>query len=450
MMKIVILGAGKTGSFAAATLSQEGHDVTIVDKNATLLEKLNREFDLSTRCALIPSLQLFEDLLETRPDLLLAVTGEDETNLVSCTIAKNLGFPKTVALVHSREFINHTHLDFGRLFFVDYFLAAELLAAQDLFKILIHTDDVAVEHFAHGAIEMRTITIPERWDKGHIPLKALPFPEEFIIGLLRRRLSDGEQILFPHGDDHLLPGDEITAVGEADVMNHLHELFQIPQHPIRSVILVGGSSVAFHLAYFLTQQRISIRIIERDLTRCEELADLLPTATILHRDGADSNFLQRERVQEADALVSCTASDATNLLIASLAKEAGCKKVIALATDPTLRPILERLHIIPALSARLNVANRLLSIINEKSILSVASVCHDKAKIVEIKIPAHSRAVGIPLADLSARLPKDLLVAVIENQGRVMIGRGNRILCPGDTVIALCAPRHLPHLQSLF
>lgn len=447
-MNIVILGAGKTGSYVASTLSQEEHNVILIDQDPKALEQASRECDVATLQGSAPSWKLFEDLIERKPDLFFAATGDDETNLVACTIAKTLGFPKTVARVKAREYLNHSKLDFSRLFYVDYFIGPEVLAAQDICKMLVHSGDLAVEHFAHGAIQMRTIQIPELWDRGGTPICKLALPPDLIAGLIRRKLADGETILIPHGGDYIMPGDQVTVVGEAKVMHRLHDIFHAPESPIRSVVLVGGTAVAVHLTHFLTQQKIAVRIIEKSTERCEELAELLPQATILNRDGRDPQLLKSEHVQDADAVVCCTHHDETNFLMASLAKELGCPLAIAQITDGQLQPILEKVGVLPALSPRVNVANRILSILDEETTLSVASLSCDAAKIIELKVAPSSKVVGIPLADLD--LPKGLLIAVIQSQGRVMIGRGNRVLCPEDIVIAICHPIQIPKLQQLF
>ncbi len=447
-MNVVILGAGKIGSYVASTLSQEEHNVILIDKDEKALERVGRESDVATIHATAPSWKLFEDLMEHKPDLFFAATGSDETNLVSCSIAKNLGMPKTIARVQAREYLNHVRFDFGRLFFVDYFIGPEVLAAQDLCKILVHSGDLAVEHFAHGAIQMRTIQIPEKWDKGGVSISKLNLPDDLIAGLIRRRTSAEETVLVPHGHDHILPGDQLTVVGEAKVMHRLHEIFHSPETRTRTVILVGGSALAVHLTHYLCQQKIHVRIIEKNEARCEELASLLPHATIINRDGRDPQLLRSERVQDADAFVSCTHFDETNLMIAALAKEVGCPKSIAQITNGQILPILEKVGVLPALSPRVNVANRILSILDEETTLSVASLSCDAAKIIEMRVSPTSKVVGIPISDLD--LPKGMLIAVIERQGRVMIGRGNRVLCPEDIVIAICHPIQIPKLQQLF
>lgn len=447
-MYIVILGAGTTGSYAASVLSKEEHDVVLIDKDAKALEKAARENDIATILAPAPCWKSLEDLLENHPDLFFAATGDDETNLVACSIAKNLRIPRTIARIKSRDYLHHDLLDFNRLFCVDHFIGAEILSAQDLFHVLSHAGDIAGDHFAHGAIQMRTVTIPDIWEHGGTQICDLHLPESLIAGLIRRRLIDGEKIIFPRGNDHILPGDEVTLLGEAKLMHRLHEVFHFPAFQVRSVVLVGGSAIAEHLAHFLAHQKVAVRIIEICEKRCEELARKLPDATIINRDGSDPQLLRSEQIQDADALVSCTHQDSLNFLISALSSELGCKKNIALITDASLSPILKKIGVLPALSAQVNVANRLLAIIHEKAILSVSSLCQDEAKIVELKIPASSKLIGIPLADL--KLPKDLLIAVIENRGQVMIGKGNRILSPDDTIIAICPPHQIPQLPSYF
>jgi trk system potassium uptake protein TrkA len=447
-MNIVILGAGKTGSYAASILSKNGHSVTIVDQNAKTLQKIGSESDISTMHAPLSRVSFFETLFEKKPDLLFAATGNDETNLVSCAIAKNLGFPKTAALIHSSEYLFHENLDMGKLFYVDHFLASDLLAARDLFKILIHAGDLAIESFFHDTIQMRTIEIPSHWDKEHTLIKNLTLPEELIIGLIRRKTEEGEEQIFPHGDDQILSGDLISLVGETKNMTCAHEIFSVPEPKVKSVIIIGGSEVVQHLARFLIEQRIHVRIIERDLARCEKFADNLPEATIINRDGTDLGLLLSENVKNADALVSCTDKDSTNLLIAGLAKEAGCPRPIALISDPSIGILLERLGIIPAFSARLNTAQRLLSIVSEKNILSLTPTREEGPKIVELRIPPNSKAIGIPLSDLA--LPKDLLVAIVGNKNRTMIARGDTVLSPNDTIVVICNPRHLAKLHDLF
>ncbi len=455
-MNIVILGAGEIGSYLAQVLAQEQHSVTLIDKDPIILEKVSEKTDVATLLGYGSRWKILDALIENEPDLFIAMTGDDETNLVSCAIAKNLGYPKTVSRVKEIGFLARSRLDFGRLFYVDHFIGAEVLAANDILKSITNPEDLAIENFAHGAIQMRTIIVPERWKKTDVPLNALDLPEEMIIGLIKRKKKDPtsdkfiEKIIFPHGADHIEIGDEITVFGETKFMQDIHNFFKIAQKKAKSVVIVGGSAVGVRLAHILELRNIHVKIIEQDENRCKEITDLLPKSTIINEDGKNLDFFASEQVSDVDAFITCTNRDEENFLIASIGKYIGCKKVISLISNTSFASILKSLDIKYAVSERVNIANRILSIIHEEKIISIASLCDNKAKVLEIKVSEDCELVGIPLSELSAKLPKNLIICAIENRGRVMIGKGNRIISPGDTLILNTSPEILPGLQDLF
>jgi trk system potassium uptake protein len=450
-MHIVILGAGELGCHLAKALANEEFSVTVIDKDPKKLEALSKEADIATLIAPGTKWKALSDLIEHNPSFFIALTGNDESNLVSCTIAKNLGFPQTIARVKEIGFLSRSRLDFGRLFFVDHFIGTEVITAHDILKSLLNHEDLAVENFAHGTIQMRTFLIPESWPHGKTFLKDLDLPKEIIISLIRRKNPSGkDQIIFPHGEDRLLPKDEVTIIGESQTMYQIHTFFASAEKPIKSVIIVGGTPVALRLAFILEKLDIHVKIIERDLDRCQELADLLPESTILHHDGQDQNFLHSEGVQNAGAFIACTNEDESNLLLALLGKKCGCSKVLALISDVNLAPVLRDLDITVSISEKVNLTNRILSLVHGKKIISIASLCENQAKVLEMKVSAESELVGIPLSDISSRLPKDLLIAAIENRGRIMIGKGTRILSPNDTIIVITSAERVHELSDLF
>jgi len=453
-MNIVILGAGSIGSYLATTLSQEEHNVIVIDHNPKALEKLAQNADVATRLGSGTDWQLLEDLCELNPHLFIALSSNDETNLVACSIAKNLGYPKTVARIRQSNFLNHSRLDLSRLFFVDHFIGTELIVAQDIFKCLINPGNTAVENFAHGAVQMRTVVIPDHFRFTNKKISELDLHQNLLIGLIRRKISalntEKEAMIFPRGNDILLSGDEITLIGETKVMLQLNALFGTSQKQIQSVVLAGGSSIALHTSKILQEQGIEVKVIEKDEETCQLMAQQLPHTTILNQDPTDLNFLISEKISHADAFVACTPSNETNILSAALAKQAGCEEVIALVSDTSYAPLLRRLGIFYTVSERVSITNRIHSIVHADSVLSIASLYENQAKILEIKVSSGSPIVGIPISDLAAHLPQDFLIALIENRGRIMIAKGNNILAPGDTVIVICNPKHVQELEKIF
>lgn len=457
-MNIVIIGAGDIGFAIAELLSTEDHDVILVDRKRSALERADQYLDVATRLGSGSDWQLLEELSDPRPEMLVALTDDDETNLVCCTIAKELGYRTTIARVRNAIYLNRTRIDFGRVFSVDHFVSPDLLVAQDIYKYVISLASMTMEMFAYRAVQMRTLIIPQKWKHGDKSLAELTLPEGVMVGLIRReveskrRHSTGshEELIFPHGMDHLLPGDEVTFLGQTESMQEVHSYFGIPQPQIKAATIVGGSLMGSNLAKIMQERDIDVRLIDRDYDRCCELAEELPRCSILHHDGTDLKFLLSEKIGKDEILIGCTHRDETNILVAMLGRKAGCERVIASISDTAYTPLLKDLGITHAVSARTSTANSILSIARAKSVISTYSMYDNRVKIIEMKVSLDSRVVGIPLSELGPYLPKDFLIAVIQNRGRVVVAKGETTLSPGDTVIAITTPARASELQKIF
>lgn len=452
MLNVVIAGVGEVGRHIASVLSELGHNIILIDTNEKKLEQAAADIDVAFREGSGTDWQLLDDLLEFSPHFFLATTNDDETNLVACSIAKQLGYPRTIARVRDNRFLNRMRLDFARLFHVDHFISPEMIVANDILKYMLSPGTLAVEMFAHGAVQLRTISVPETWPRSVVPLRDLRIPEGMIIALIRRQGAADEEpkVIFPHGQDVILPNDEVTIIGETEVFKKASEYFGIPHRMIDNVVIAGGSLTSLNLAKLLEYRGVNIRIIEKDYDKCCWLADHLPKCSIIHRDASDLEFLRSEKIGSTDLLVVCTGNDELNVLIALLGKELGCKDVVVLLTNASYGPMLDKLGINFTASPRLSAANHIVSLLLSGSVSSLVSLYENAAEIMEINVSSNSNIVGIPLAELGPHLPKDFLIAVIQNRGHVMIANGNRIISPGDTVIVLTNPKHVHELEKLF
>lgn len=449
-MNIVILGAGSIGSYLAKILSQEEHNVVVIDHDPKALETLARSADIAVRLGSGTNWRLLEELTEFSPDLFIAMSNDDETNLVACSIAKNLGYLKTIARIRQSAFLDHARLDFEKLFYVNHILCTEVIVAHDLFKCIINPGNLAVENFAHGAVQMRTVVIPDNYDKIGRPLSQVNLSNHLLIGLIKRKIAgEKESIIFPRGQDLLLPGDEATLIGETKVMHHLHEVFGVPKKTVNSVVLVGASGVSIHLCYLLKEQGISVKVIDQDEQKCQKFAKLFPSLTILNHDGTDFEFLKEERIENCDVFVACTHSHETNILAAALAKQAGCEEVVSLVSETSFAPLLKGLGISYTLSEQASIARQIHSILHDGAVVSVASLYDNQAKIMEVKISSDSEIVGSPISDLSSSLPQNFLIAMIENRSGVTIPKGNNVLTPGDTAIVICSPESIQDVEKM-
>jgi trk system potassium uptake protein len=454
-MNIIIVGAGEIGSYVAFILSQQQHNITIIDNDKKKLDEISWQMDVGTRYGSGTDWQLLDDLLELSPHLFIALTKDDETNLVACSIAKHLGYPRTIARVKDARYFNRTRLDFSGIFAIDYLICPEYLVAHDIFKIVMSPDSLAIESFAHGAVQMRTLAIPNKWKSNDKPLKELHLPQGVMIGLIRRKIEgaenlNGNQVLFPHGDDCIFPGDEVTFIGETDVIYKIPSFFGITHRPIQSAAIAGGSLIARHLAKLLENRSIDIRIMEKDYDKCCLLAEQLPHCRILNHEAADMNFLISEKIDHSDVWIACTRNDETNLLTALLAKEIGCGDVIVMLSNLSYSHVANNLGLKHIVSPRVSAANHILSQLLPGKATSLVSLYDNQAEIIEINVSLESKIVGIPLSDLGPLLPKDFLIAMIQNRGRIMIAHGDRIISPGDTVVVITNPKHVEELEKIF
>lgn len=457
-MNIVIVGAGGVGRHIASVLSEEKHDVILIDSDAKKLEQASWNIDVAIRKGSGTDWQLLDDLLDLFPDFLIAVTDSDEVNLAACTIAKHLGYPRTIARVRDNRFLNRARLDFAHIFEVDYFIGPELLVANDILKYMVSPGSLAVENFAHGAVQLRTLAIPPKWRKGDIPLMDLSLPPGIIAGLIRREVQDGQheggktvkKVIFPHGKDCIKAGDEVTFIGETETITELRNFIGVQHRQIKSVVIVGGTLIALNLARLLEKRNIDVRLIEKDYDRCAYLAEQLPNCTIMNHPGTDRDFLLAEKVGSAEVFVACTLSDETNLVAAMLGKDVGCDDAVVVLSNPSYFPLAAQLGINHTVSPRVSAANHILSQIHSGMITSLVSFYENQAEIMEINVSMESKVVGIPLSELGPLLPEDFLIAMIQNRGRIMVANGNRIISPGDTVIVISHPKHVPELEKIF
>lgn len=457
-MNIVIVGAGELGKYIATLLSKEEHNVILIDRDPLKIASIAQTLDVAVRCGNETDWQLLDELFELSPNVLIAVTDDDETNLVACSIAKNLGYPCTIARIHNSNYLNRDRLDFGRIFSVDYFIGPELLVANEILKYLMSNGSLMVEHFAHGAVQLRTLLIPEKWQKSDVPLRELKLPPGIIVGLIERETKEKlggiftrkREVIFPHGSDFLSPGDEVTLIGETTAIGEIHHHFGISPKPIESVVVLGGTSTAVNLAKSLEARNIAVTILEKDSARCNYLSEALPRCVVINQDGTDIEFLRAEKIGEHDTFVACTSSDETNLLSALLGKEAGCERAVVSLTNTSYAPIAAELGINHTVSPKICAANHILAQLFSGTVRSLVSLYDNQAEILELNVSMDSSIVGIPLSELGPLLPSDFLIAMIQNRGRIMIANGNRIISGGDTVIVITHPKHVTELERIF
>lgn len=444
-MDILIVGMGKLGFKLAETLAGSEHNITVVDLDEQALARAVNRLDVLPVTGNGAQLELLEKLGVSRKDLVIAVTSNDETNVLTSLTAKQLGCPRVAARVRNPEYAGQIEF-FREKLGIDFITNPELDTANDVARYLLRGYTSHVESFAGGRVglfEVPAEAVPEVVGKA---LADAPGFEGVLVGALYRK---GE-VIIPSGATIVEEDDVLYLIGRREVVTTLiREHSSLGhRHDAKKVMILGGGRVAFYLARRLLANGLSVKIIEQDEERCNYLAAQLPGALVIWGDGTDLELLQDENLAEMDALVSFTGHDEENLMLALLGKQHGVGKVVAKVSRSNFVPIIEQLGIDRAVSPVLISAGELVRFIQGGQIASLSLMFGGQAEVMEIVVPPAAPVVGKPLFE--ARIPPGVIIGAVVRAGQVYIPKGDFSIQGQDRVIAFCLHQQLPALNKLF
>ena len=433
-MRAVIIGAGKIGYNIAETLSNEGHDVYVIEKDEERKQIVEENLDVQVMMGNGADSRLLESIDIEGADLLIAVTENDELNMMACMLAGQYGVKKTVARVRKPEYDRNNKLASNPALNIDLMINPERVAAAEIAKIISVPEAVDVNYYAKGKITLLELLIESDNSSIGYALKDLRGKHQFLVAAIYR---DGNLII-PRGDDKILQGDRVFLIGRTDQMREVEKVLGFQRRTIRSVMLMGGSRGAFYLAQLLEKRGLEVKIIEKDYKHCKYLAGQLDEAIILNGDGSDIDLLQDEGVQDTDLFVALTEDDKLNILVSLMAKRLGAKKIIAQVRRSDYMPLIEAVGIDIAISPRLLTAEAVLRFVRNSEFLSISVLEKGSAEVYEIIVNAHmKRLINKPIKDLG--FPKGILIGALFRNNDAVIPSGNDVLMPGDRIIIFAA-----------
>ena len=433
-MKAIIIGAGKIGFNIAQTLSQEGHDVYVVEKDEDRQQVVAENLDVQAVLGNGADSALLESIDIEDADLLVAVTESDELNLLACMLAGQYGVEKTVARVRKPEYDHNNKLMQNPALNVDLVINPERVAAAEIAKIITVPEAVDVNYYAEGKIMLLELLI--EYDNPVIgkALKDIHGEYHFLVAAILR----GDDLIIPRGDDLILEEDRVFIIGRTDQMREIEKYLGFQRRTVHSVMMLGGSRVAFYLAQLLEKRGLEVKIIEKDYKHCKVLAGELDEAIILNGDGSDIDLLQDEGVQDTDMFIALTEDDRLNILVSLMAKRLGAKKTIAQVRRSDYLPLIEAVGIDIAISPRLLTAEAVLRFVRNSEFLSINVLEQGSAEVYEIILTEQmKRMIHQPIRTLG--LPKGILIGALFRNNDAIIPSGNDILEPGDRIIIFAA-----------
>lgn len=444
-MNIIIIGMGKLGYKLAETLADEQNNITVVDQNEAALTRVTSRLDVLAVKGNGAQLKLLEDLDMQQTDLVVAVTSSDETNVLICLLAKQLGCKRVVARVRSPEYANQLdflqkHLD------LDFITNPEFDTAVDVARYILRGYTAHVESFAEGKVGLFEVSLQALPQLVGQTLKEIDLFEQILVAALYR---DG-QVIIPSGSTSLQEEDVLHLIGRRETVTSFIRERSLAgdRHVTKRVMILGGSRSCLYLAQRLLAHGLSVKVVEQNEERCNYLAENLQGALVICGDCTDLELLQDEGLAEMDALVSLTGNDEENLMLSLLGKQQGVAKVVAKVSRSNFVPIIEQLGIDRAVNPVLISAGEISRFIQGGQIASLSLLFGGQAEVLEIIVPDDAPIIGHSLAQ--AQIPQGVIIGSIVRAGKVIIPNGSSTIEANDRVIAFCLHSEIAELNKLF
>ncbi|WP_127147170.1 Trk system potassium transporter TrkA [Veillonella sp. VA139] len=442
-MKIVVVGAGKVGYSLAQRLAQDQHDVYVIEKNGDRIKNLENSLDVNLVQGNGSSISLLQEIGIADMGMLIAVTDSDEVNMLACMLGKAAGIPKTIARVRDNEYDSGTNASIRERLGIDLFINPEMVTAQEIYKVLKTPAALDVEDFASGAVRLVEFKIRNNLNVTGIPLRKLELPPNvLVVGIMR-----GGEMIIPHGESTLEYLDNVFFLGAKESIDQVEVWLNEVSRPTQRVVIIGAGLIGRNLTLLLEADGYDVKVIEKDLDRCEQLAALVSRSIVIHGDGTDIDLLQAEEISDNDVIICLTDDDKLNLLVALLAKHLGVPKTFVRVGRLEYITLMEQVGIDVVFSPRLLTSGQILRLIREgENLINIFTFEGSKAEAIEISITNRSNLMNQYLKDL--KFPGKSLVGAVVRDNRTIVPKGDTQLVEGDHIVIFTLPEYVNKLLT--
>jgi len=451
-VKVIICGAGQVGFNIARHLSDQRNDVTVIDRSAKLIRKIQESLDCQALEGFASDPELLEQAGAMDAEMLIAVTLSDEVNMIACQVAHTLfKVPTKIARVRNQAYLRAAYSDLftrGSLP-IDLVISPEVEVAKAIFRRLETPGAFDMIGFADGRIRVVGAFLEEACPVLGAPLRHLTelFPDLQMRVLGVRR---GERIFIPTGDDHFEAGDAVYfSVPEERLIRAMDALGH-EETQARRLIIVGGGNVGLTLATMLEDRanQINVKLIERDEERAAKVADRLRSTVVLAGDALDTEILLEANAGEAETIVAVANDDEVNILSSLLAKRQGASRTIALLNNPIYSPLVGALGLDVVVDPRETTVSRILEHVRRGRIRAVHSLWGGAVEVLEAEVMETSSLVGKPVT--GGKLPRGVRVGAVFRDGQVFAPDHAAVFQADDRVVMLATAAAVRKVEQLF
>ncbi len=449
-MKIVIIGLGRTGTTILKNLSGEGHTISIIDENKNKIESLIERYDVQGVVGNGASSDIQKEAGVKGADVAIFLTHSDELNVFACLVAKKLGAKQTVARVRNPEYRRQI-LEMKDELGISMIVNPEQDTATEIFNLISLPEIAQVDRFAKGRVLLVEI----------VAEKGCALVGETLISIAKKintrvlicAVQRGEEVIIPSGNFIIREGDRIHFTSEARHLRNFLSEIKIVKLPLKNIMIVGGSKIAYYLADELSKNKYNIKLIESDKHTAESLAETLPRVTVINGNGTQHDLLIEEGIEAMDAFVALTYIDEENMVVSMFANKMNVRKTITQIKSNELYGMLSELGIKNTVSPENIVADRIVSYIRAlenstgSNVLTLYRLVGNKVEALEFLAKRDEKFYNKPLRELNIK--DNCLIACIIRGTTVIIPDGNATIQLGDNVIVVTTHKNFDDLTDI-
>lgn len=450
-MKIIVLGAGKVGKTLIKHMSNEDHDIIVVDQNATKVEEVVNQFDVIGVVGNGASYDILMEAGAQDANLIICVTASDELNILAGLMAKKMGTRHTIARVRNPDYSSQRDFMRNQLGF-SMIVNPELEAASEIRRVLSFPSAVKVDTFSRGKVELAEFFVEDHSRLNGVELSQLHKITK--TNILVCAVSHNEDVIIPDGNYAIKPGDHLYITGTHRDLSRFCLDIGVITTRIKNVIIVGGGKIAYYLSKQLSTQGIKVKIIEKDKNRCQVLAEKLPYVTIIHGDGSDDELLNEEGIENTDAVLALTGLDEENIVLSLSAKSLYHKKTIAKVTRMNYAGLSDVLKVDSIVAPKKIVASQIIRYVrakmnkdNDSSVKTLYKIVDGEVEAIEFKVTEQFKYLHKTLNEM--KIKEHVLVAAIIRENEVIVPKGNTTMELNDYVIIVSRGEIMKSLNDI-
>ena len=449
-MNIIIVGCGKVGQTLAQQLNEEGNNITVIDTEAERVSALSAQLDIMGCVGNGATHTIQQEAGIDKTDLLIAVTGSDELNLLCCLIAKKAGNCQTIARVKSPAYSTETAYlkdELGLAMVIN----PEHAAAAEIARVLRFPSAIKIDTFAHGRVELFKYKIPEGSILSGMAVKDVV--SKLGCDVLVCTVERGDESYIANGNFVFSEKDIISVIASPKNALKFFKAMGYKNRAVRDVMIIGGGETAQYLCHILHRTGISVKIIEKNPAVCHNLCARFPEVSIIHGDGSDQALLLEEGIRSASAFVALTGLDEENIFLSLFAKSAGHAKVVTKINRIAFDDVIKHLDLDTTIYPKNITADLILRYVRAmknsegSNMETLYSVIPGQVEAAEYTVGEGSPVTDIPLMKMQKK--PDILIAAIIRDGQVLIPRGSDAILAGDRVVVVSRTKTVDDIADM-